>query len=495
MQSLPDLNELSQAQKDELIRMLWPLQQQVQDLMAQMLVMGERIKHLEGRLASTSRNSSKPPSSDGYAKPAPKSLRQSGQKPTGGQKGHPGNTLRQSASVDETISHYGASHCSACHTELHEHNIFETRQVFELPRLRVRTVAHQQMRSVCTCGALHLAVWPEGINAPAQYGASIKAMAVHLNQYHLIPLARTASLMQDLYGTQLSQASIQSFAQEAALALLPTTAAIGQAVQASSVVHADETGIRIAGKLHWLHCAVTDTLSWLAPHAKRGAQAFEALGVLQGVKGVLVHDGLISYKALNCTHSLCNAHHIRELVYIHEQENEKIWDGWAQEMIELLVQALREVDAAGAPLALERQAWFEAQWSALLERGEDSNPQNQRTGTSQDVGRGIGKRGRPSQSKAANLLRRLREHRLDVWRFMTDEGVPFTNNLAEQALRMSKVKQKISGCFRTAHGADTFFTIRSYLATMTKQKANLFDCLLSVFNRHTIQPCFEEWAE
>ena len=111
------------------------------------------------------------------------------------------------------------------------------------------------------------------------------------------------------------------------------------------------------------------------------------------------------------------------------------------------------------------------------------------------MGRGIGKRGRPSQSKAANLLRRLREHRLDVWRFMTDEGVPFTNNLAEQALRMSKVKQKISGCFRTAHGADTFFTIRSYLATMTKQKANLFDCLLSVFNRHTIQPCFEEWAE
>jgi transposase len=294
--------------------------------------------------------------------------------------------------------------------------------------------------------------------------------------------------MQDLYGVSLSQASIQSFAQEAAQALCSTVAAIAQAVQGSSVVHADETGIRIKGKLHWLHCAVTDTLTWLAPHAKRGALAFKALGLLEGIKGVLVHDGLASYKGLACTHSLCNAHHIRELVYIHEQENEKIWDPWAQEMIDLLLQALKEVDLAQGPLEASRQAWFAAQWSALLERGENFNPQALRTGTSQDAG--MGSRGRIKQSKAANLLRRLREYRQEVWRFISDEGVPFTNNLAEQALRMAKVKQKISGCFRTEHGADTFFTIRSYLATMTKQKNNLFACLVSVFNRQTIQPCF-----
>jgi transposase len=352
----------------------------------------------------------------------------------------------------------------------------------------MRTVAHQQMRSTCTCGAVHLGAWPEGVNAPAQYGASVKAMAVHLNQYHLVPLARTAALMQDLYGASLCQASIQSFAQDAAFALRPTVEGIGQAVQGSAVVHADETGIRIKGKLLWLHCAVTSHLTWLAPHAKRGTQAFEALGLLQGIKGVLVHDGLISYKGLECTHSLCNAHHIRELVYVHEQENEKIWDSWAQEMIDLLLQALNEVDLAGGPLAEQRQVWFELQWSKLLERGEEYNPLNQRTGTSQDAG--LGTRGRLKQSKAANLLRRLREHRQDVWRFMREDGVPFTNNLAEQALRMSKVKQKISGCFRTEHGADTFFIIRSYLATMHKQKGNLFDCLVSVFNRQTIQPCF-----
>ncbi len=420
-------------------------------------------------------------------KPAPKSLRPAGKKPNGGQQGHSGNTLRQSVRVDETIVHQAATHCSVCYLELHEHAIVETRQVFELPRLAMRTVAHLQMRSSCTCGAVHLGAWPAGVNAPAQYGASVKAMAVHLNQYHLVPLARTAALMQDLYGAPVSQASIQSFAQEAAFALLPTVAAIGQAVQGAAVVHADETGIRIKGSLHWLHCAVTATLTWLAPHAKRGTPAFEALGLLQGVKGVLVHDGLISYKGLDCLHSLCNAHHIRELVYVHEQENEKIWDSWAQEMIDLLLQALKEVDAKGGPLHPRRQAWFQARWTKLLERGEEYNPLNQRTGASQDAG--LGTRGRLKQSKAANLLKRLRDYRQDVWRFMSDEGVPFTNNLAEQALRMSKVKQKISGCFRTAHGADTFFTIRSYLATMHKQKGNLFACLVSVFNRQTIQPC------
>jgi transposase len=238
MQNLPDLSQLSHAQKDDLIRMLWPLQQQVQDLMAQMLVMQERINQLEGRLALNSKNSSKPPSSEGLSKPAPKSLRATGKKPNGGQNGHSGNTLRQSSKVDEAIQHQAPTHCSVCQLELQDHTLAETRQVFELPPLAMRTVAHQQMRSTCTCGAVHLGAWPEGVNAPAQYGASVKAMAVHLNQYHLVPLARTAALMQDAFGASLSQASIQSFAQDAAFALLPTVAAIKQAqyrIQASSM--------------------------------------------------------------------------------------------------------------------------------------------------------------------------------------------------------------------------------------------------------------------
>jgi transposase len=475
---LPKLSELSHAQKDELIVALF----------AQQALLVERITQLEGRLKLNSRNSSKPPSTDGLGKPAPRSLRVAGEHCNGGQKGHPGSTLRQSAAVDETLTHRAHPQCSVCQLQMHAHEVIETRQVFELPKLHVRVIAHQQIRSTCSCGATQVGAWPQGVNAPAQYGASVKAMAVNLNQYPLVPLARTSALMQDLYGLSLSQASIQSFAQDAACALQTTVATIGQAVQTAPVVHADETGIRVQGKLHWLHCAVTPTPTWLAPHAKRGSLAFEALGLLQGIKGTLIHDGLISYKGLDCTHGLCNAHHLRELVYVHEQENERIWDSWARDMGNLLVQGLKEVDLSGGPLSEPRQAWFADKWTGLLERGEALNPQTRRTGTSQDAG--MGARGRPRQSKAANLLKRLREYRHDVWRFMTDEAVPFTNNLAEQALRMSKVKQKISGCFRTEHGADTFFTIRSYLATMTKQKANLFDCLISVFHRQPIQPQF-----
>ena len=283
----------------------------------------------------------------------------------------------------------------------------------------------------------------------------------------------------------MSQASVLAFGQQAALALEPTVEAIGQAVQASPVVHADESGIRVQGSLHGLHCLVTPTLSWLAQHAKRGAQAFEDLGLLAGVRGTLVHDGLVGYKSLHCTHSLCNAHHLRELEFVHERGNEKIWDSWAKEMMDLLVQANAEVRQREGPLESQRQQWYQAQWEQLLQRGENHHPAAQHTGAP------TGKRGRLAQSKAFNLLARLRKYRDDVWRFASEQDVPFTNNLAEQALRMAKVKQKISGGFRTSEGAQTFFTLRSYLATMNKQKQSLFECLVSAFRGAPIQP---EWV-
>ncbi|XAH21722.1 IS66 family transposase [Xylophilus sp. GW821-FHT01B05] len=480
--ALPDLSTLSHAQKDELIRMLWPLLGQVQSLTAQLAVMQARITELEARLALNSRNSSKPPSSDGLAKPAPKSLRPSGQRPLGGQKGHGGHTLRQSAEVDQVITHQSAPRCNACQELLAQHEVIAQRQVFELPALRAQVIEHQLIRSTCRCGAVHQGSFPEGISAPTQYGPRAKALAVHLNQHHLVPLQRTCELLRDAFGLPLSQASVLAFCHQAAQTLAPTVAAIGQAVQGAPVVHADETGIRVKGTLAWLHCAVTASLTWLGLHAKRGSAAFEALGILPGVRGTLVHDGLASYKGLDCTHSLCNAHHLRELTFVHEQMGERIWDGWAREMMELLLQAQREVAQADSPLPLERQAWFEAQWEQLLQRGERLHPEVLPSGAPRN------RQGRHQQSKAFNLLKRLRVHRREVWRFMTDADVPFTNNLAEQALRMSKVRQKVSGCFRTREGADTFFTLRSYLATMRKQRACLFDCLISVFSGNTRQP-------
>jgi len=479
MPSPPDLSELSSAQKDALLGQLWA---QNQVLTGQLAMLQKRISELEGRLKLSSRNSSRPPSSDGLAKPAPKSLREKGQHPVGGQKGHEGNTLRQSAQVDEIVTHQNAPVCPDCQSEWSAHEVIDRRQVFELPVLRAQVTEHRLMRSTCRCGAVHEGRWPGGVNAPAQYGERARALVVHLNQHHLVPLGRTCELMQDIFNLPLSQGSVLAFNSQAALALAPTVAQIGLAVQSAAVVHADETGIRIEGKLHWLHCLVTPSLSWLGHHAKRGHEAFEALGLLAGVRGTLVHDGLAGYRALECAHSLCNAHHLRELTFVHEQCADKAFNGWAKEMKALLVQANEEVKQAAGPLAPGRQAWFESQWTRLLECGEAFHPEVKPEGYAQ------AKQGRRKQSKEFNLLRRLREYRQDVWRFMTHAGVPFTNNLAEQALRMSKVRQKVSGCFRTDAGAGTFFTIRSYLATMRKQRACLFERLVSAFKGQPIQP-------
>ena len=500
MTTLPNLDQMSHEQKNALILELF---QTIVRLEARIIELETKTAQLEAKLSLNSRNSSKPPSGDGYSKPAPKSQRIPGQRPTGGQKGHAGTTLRQSSTVDETVVHRAPDVCTACQKALPAQEIADTRQVFDIPPIKVRVTEHQLMRAVCSCGQIHLGVWPDGVKAPAQYGVHAKAMAVHLNQYHLVPMARTSAFMQDAFGLNMGQASIQRAALELAGRLGATVKAIGQAVQASAVVHADETGIRLKCKLHWLHCAVTSSLTWLGWHSKRGTLAFEALGVLPSVQGVMVHDGLVGYRQFDCLHSLCNAHHIRELVFAHEQ-GEHIWDGWAKEMIELLVKAKNEVaalvSAAASPALLgaaatstststvlqtmdqDRQAWFLQQWELLLVRAESFNPQIECEGRA--------KKGRPKQTKTANLLKRLRDNRADVWRFMTHPGVPFTNNLAEQALRMAKVKQKISGCFRTSHGADTFCTIRSYLATMHKQKHCLYDCLVSAFAGNPTQPKF-----
>jgi transposase len=489
MLGLPDLSQLSHAQKDALIVDLFGL---VQRLSGQVEALQKRITELESRPRLHSKNSSKPPASDGLAKPNskpnPKSLRIPGQNPNGGQPGHSGNTLMQTAQPDVVIQHTGAAQCSACHSTELQHAVIERRQVFDLPVLRAQVTEHQLMRSTCTCGAEHVGAFPAGLHAPTQYGPSVKALAVHLNQQHFVPLQRTCSLLADVFALPMSQASVLAFTEQAAQHLGATVAAIGQAVQAAPIVHADESGIRLAGHLEWLHCVATPTLTYLAHHPKRGAVAFDALGILGGVRGTLVHDGLLAYKNLDCLHSLCNAHHLRELTYVHEQMEEQIWDAWAQEMMALLLQGKQEVDAHDGPLPASRLAWFEGQWSALLLRGEASNP-----AATRDDGRYDPKprRGRVAQSKAYNLLKRLRDYRQDVWRFASDAGVPFTNNLAEQALRMSKIRQKVSGCFRTDAGAKTFFTIRSYLQTMRKQQACLFDCLISVFKGQPIQP---SWA-
>lgn len=473
MNELPDLSRLSVAEKDELICDLWTL---VRNLSAQVTTLQTKVLELEARLAQNSRNSSKPPSSDGLNKPKPKSLRKTGEHPNGGQKGHPGRTLKKVAAPDRTETHLPPSHCDACGDFLSEPTVVETRQVFDLPPLRFEVTEHQVLAAQCACGKICRGTFPEGVSAPVQYGPAALAAVVHLTHHHMMPVQRTAALMGDFFGLPMAQGTVLAACEDARVRLAPTVALIGQAIQTAEVAHADETGMRVAGKLHWMHALATTMLTWVACHAKRGKLAFDALGILPGFLGTLIHDGWKPYRDLPCQHGLCNSHHLRELTYIFEEFEQ----AWAGGMIELLVAACHEVNEAGGSLSAERVADFRSRYAEILNEGDAVNPLAPKSG----------KRGRTRQSKAANLIFRLRTHADDVWRFTSDHNVPFTNNLAEQAVRMPKVKQKISGGFRTKNGADTFCTIRSYLATMHKQGDNLFHALSLTFQGQPPQPRF-----
>ena len=466
MEPLPDLTRLSAAEKDALIGELW----------ARVAALTAAVAELHGRLAKNSRNSSKPPSSDGLNKPKPKSLRTPGEKPSGGQAGHAGHTLERVTPPDRIETHGPASHCEVCQRPVSGAVVVETRQVFDLPPLRCEVTEHQVLEAQCPCGKVHRGQFPAAVTAPVQYGPRSKAAVVQLTHHHMLPLARTGELMGDLFGLPMADATVLGIHAEAQALLAPTVAAMGEALKTAAVAHADETGMRVGGKMHWMHVLVTPLLTWLGAHPNRGKKAFDTFALLTAFMGTLIHDGWKPYRELACTHALCNAHHLRELTYVFEQ----LGQAWAKCLLDLLLAACHEVAAAGAPLPAERIAHYRTAYDRILARGAAVNPRAPPSG----------KRGRTKQSKALNLIDRLRLYAEDVWRFMTDPGVPFTNNLGEQAIRMPKVKQKVSGGFRTPGGLDTFCTIRSYLATMHKQGANLFCALTLTFQGSPPQPRF-----
>lgn len=470
MNKLPDLATLSHAEKDDLIRALFA---QVTALLAKVDALTSEVADLKGRLAKNSQNSSKPPSSDGYHKPNPKSERPTGQNPLGGQKGHAGRTLKKVAQPDYVEAHLPErERCRVCQRTLPEPVLSETRPVFDIPVPAHAVTEHRLYTSVCACGQAHRGHFPADVTAPVQYGQNIKAVVVELLHQQRLPVARTGALMGDLYGLPLSEASVIAFSQEAAERLQPLYASIAQAVTASPVVHADETGMRVAGRLNGLHGAVTEALSFLGIHANCGSKAFADIGILPDFRGALIHDGLAAYRDLDCTHGLCNAHPLRELTYAAEELDPP----WAKKLHDLRVSACHEVNASGGILSDDRRVFYRWVYAFLLLEGEADNPEQPATG----------KRGRTPQTKAFNLLRRLRLFAEDVWRFATDRNVPFTNNLAEQAVRMPKVKQKISGGFRTLEGIQDFCVIRTCLASLQKQKRGLFEALVLVFQGGTL---------
>jgi transposase len=308
-------------------------------------------------------------------------------------------------------------------------------------------------------------------DAAVQYGPNIRAQGVYLTQGQLLPVARVAQMLEELYQLKVSPATVLQWVDQAEVIVTPSVLNIAVAIGQSSTVHADESGLRVAGKLQWLHTAVTQTLTWYGVHAKRGMDAIKEHGVLIDFKGVLVHDCLAAYWLLDCEHALCNAHLLRELQFAHESTQQ----AWAKTMMDVLLECNRAVQkAAQSQVELSAQTINEltARYESALAQGFKQNPEQTKP---------AGHKGRVKQSKTYNLLRRLKERQGEVLLFMHRPGVPFTNNLAEAAIRMPKVKQKISGCFRTETGAQAFCTIRSYLDTARKQGIQMLKALRQAF--------------
>jgi transposase len=462
---LPNLSSFSHEQKDELIRMLFPLIAEVRRLSA-------RVAELEARLSKDSHNSSKPPSSDGLAKKSNSPSVPSGKKP-GGQAGHAGKTLERSARVDTVIDHPLPQYCT-CGASLAGADavLFEQRQVIDIPVASYHVTEHCTWQLRCTCGQVHQSEFPADVTEAVQYGPNVRALAVHLTHGQLLPLARSAQLIAELYGLSVSSGTVHVWGDQAGQLLLPEVACIAQSLVALPVVCADESGLRVASHLNWLHTVASAKLTWYGVHAKRGMPAIKDHGILPKLLGTAVHDCWGPYWRLLCEHSLCNAHLLRELTFQRETTRQR----WPKRMIELLIQSRDHCEAARAAGETALSAWriqrIFRDYSAILDKAFIRNPRAERQHQ---------RRGRVKQSLTFNLINRMREHADAVLRFVTDLRVPFTNNLAERAIRMPKVKQKISGCFRTFEGAQNFCTIRSYLDTMHKQGHNMFEVLRQTF--------------
>jgi transposase len=439
-----------------------------------------RIAELEARLNTNSKNSSKPPSSDGYSKPQPRSRRlRTGRKP-GKQPGTPGTHLAQVAVADEVVVHAPPA-CGGCGGSLVEAEVVQTeaRQVFDLPPIRLLVTEHRAEHRRCSCGITTAARFPSEVSAPVQYGPGVQALGVYLGVYQHVPFERTAQMLADCFGASLSTGTLTAAQTACAAGLSNVTESIRQQLIAAPVAHFDETGARVEGGLQWIHSASTDRLTLYTVHPRRGVEGMEAGGVLPDFTGVAVHDGWAAYRHYGSAHGLCNAHHLRELTGAAEQAGQ----GWATDMIELLVETKRSVDAARAdgherldPRMLDR---YRQRYSAIIDAGHRANP---------PVMLVTPGRRRPARSKAANLLARLDSLRDDVLRFATDLSVPFDNNLSERDVRMVKLQQKISGCWRSPAGAGRFCDIRSFISTVRKQGGNVLDALRGVFEGHPALP-------
>lgn len=474
-----DILAVYQAGPEAVVELVTTL---IAEFTQRIIVLEERVRYLENQLKQNSRNSNKPPSSDGFKKP--KVQREKGDRPAGGQKGHTGHTLKM-VDTPDCVKVHQVSTCRQCGHSLTEvpAKSHERRQVFDLPPLKVEVTEHRaEIKRCLQCGCLNKGTFPEDVRLPVQYGPGLKAVAVYLNQYQLLPYERTSEIFADLFGHHLSQGTLVNTNQACYEAVEAVEQKIKELLAASPTINCDETGTNADGKKQWLHVAGTERLTCYSVHPKRGYEATYDMGILPGFTGKVVHDHWKPYFKYPCDHSLCNAHHLRELTGAIERDNQH----WPQMMIELLLEIKKTVDEKRPttdhlnPIEIKT---FEEKYDAIIQKGLAENQPRIIWFKSINDNRN-GKK----QSKTKNLLDRLDNYRRETLAFMYDFRVPFDNNQAERDLRMVKVQQKISGTFRSSQGAKIFCRIRGYISTVKKNGLSIIDALQSAFKGSPLFP-------
>jgi transposase len=446
---------------DELAELVALQAKAIEQLTARVEELEAENAELRRRLGLTSKNSSKPPSSEGLDKPPATSMRtRSGRRP-GKQPGGVGTALSQVPVADEDIDHYPPE-CGTCGDGLDPaaEPVGDpvVRQVFDVPEVRVRVTAHLLHMLTCPgCGARTRAVAPAGVTAPAVYGPTVTMLAAYLVAQHHIPVARVVEILADLAGIDVSGGWVTTACARMAAAVAPANEAIKDAIADAGVAHFDETVTRVAGRNHWLHAAATGRLTaYHIDEHGRAIASMTAFGILPRFTGVAVHDAYSGYDGFTAaTHALCNAHILREATGIGEFDALARTDGWTENLVNLLGDAHRwaahwrgQGHTSLPPFKLDD---LSARYDCLVERALTLHP------------------ARPGkQTPARNLALRLRDRKTEFLRFASDFTVGFSNNVAEQAVRMVKSKTRVSGGFRTLQGAQTFLAIRGYISTIRK---------------------------
>lgn len=453
------------------------LSEEVTSLSGENHALKQTIQSLEDKLKRHSQNSNQPPSSDGDEKPAPKSQRKKTGRRPGGQPGHPGHRLEPVSEADHIVIHevHVCSQCGKCleHVEVIGH---VCRQVFDIPPPSLEVVEHRAQEKLCAdCHVITTAAFPKDIKQPTQYGPSIKALSTYFHQVHFIPFERLQAVLSEVFGVSVSQGSLVNFNYGCSNKLSVFQKTIKEHLLKAQVVGFDESGMRLHGKNHWLHVAQTKDATFYSLHEKRGILGMNAGGILPKFQGMAMHDHWGSYyRYQDCDHSLCNAHHLRELEFAATRYGHR----WAKKLQSFLCEANKLVETHKqkglSALSKEQLKKQEAKYSRILNGGSDEIAALPQYPPSQ--------RGKQKQHKVKNLWDRLKAYKLDTLRFLRNFDVPFTNNDSERDIRMCKVKAKISGSFRSQRGAEAFTKMRSYLSTAKKNQMNGLDAILDAFH-------------